>query len=56
MENITCTMDDVRGDLSLSVILYYWSFQCDTDVVVLIFNVLGFNFLCYRPFMYVIIF
>ena len=45
-----------KTGISLPVILYYWSFQGDTSVVVLIVLCFGVEFLCCLSRMYVFIF
>ena len=57
LQKLRVRLGTCKIDLSPQVILYYWSFQGDTSVVVLIVLCLGvYMFLCCWRLMYVIIF
>ena len=56
LQKLRATTGTCKTGLSPPVILYYWSFQGDTSVVVLNFLCLGIEFLCCLHLMFVFIF
>ena len=52
LQKLRVRLGTCKIDLSPPEILYYWSFQCDTSVMVLIVLCLGVNFLCCLHFKY----
>ena len=56
LQKLRVRLGTCKIDLSLPVILYYWSFQSDTSVVVLFVLFLGVFFVCCLRLMYFIIF